>query len=228
MRLKIISLYCALLFLSGCATTELSLTKDAQREIKSADSTLMVPQNNLLVRVNPVQLHGFGIIGAVVGAAIDSSRTAEAEKTAQPITEKLKDYNFRQILLTELDENFRRVIAFKITKTQVSEVNSESFRRIKYDKSVESAVLFINCDYSLGEGGLSVVALAELFPKTEGLKKFRKQPDDTNPLATGNAIYRKTFRVARQGVSELNIKTYLSESAASIAKQLADDLDHGL
>jgi hypothetical protein len=67
-----------------------------------------------------------------------------------------------------------------------------------------------------------------MYPKTEMLKQFRNKPEETDPLNSGNVIYRKTFTFTKQAVAPSVIKESLSEAAANIAHQLAADLNHGL
>ncbi|AOJ85320.1 hypothetical protein WS87_00870 (plasmid) [Burkholderia sp. MSMB0856] len=116
----------------------------------------------------------------------------------------------------------------KFSALDVDAVDSDSQRRIVFDNSSASAILFVDVGYQLQSGNLYISARATMYPKSENLLQFRKKPDETNPLAAGNAIYRKTFNFSKFNVAEVDIKGDLTEGANSIASQLAADLNHPL
>jgi hypothetical protein len=95
---------------------------------------------------------------------------------------------------------------------------ADAERRAAYDRSSASAVLFFTIEYAFVEiYGIHYMvqfnAVAAMFPKTDGLKQLRRRPDDGDPLADDNAIYRKQFE---------SLIRYRGGDAVAIFKQAAD------
>lgn len=165
----------------------------------------------------------------LIASAIDSSRQSSAANAAAPLLEPLRDYDFRAVMLKASSDALTKVEKVKVAMPlRVEVVASDSSRRITFDQSAASAVLFCNVGYRLESGNLIVTAAAEIYPKIEVLKQFRVKPDEVNPLDRGNAIYRKTFTFSKQAVAPTTIKESLTEAAANVARQLAADLNHGI
>ena len=143
--------------------------------------------------------------------------------------EPLRNYDFRTVMLDASTDALTKIDKVKFAMPlRVEVVASNSAKRIAFDQSTASAILFCNVGYRLESGNLIVTASAEMYPKIDTLKQFRNKPDETNPLDGGNVIYRKTFTFTKQAVTPVTIKESLSEAATNIARQLAADLNHGL
>jgi hypothetical protein len=216
--------------LAGCASTpQLSLTKQAQANIDRVDGILTITQNNLSVTVPATNPGNTGLIGALIVAAVDSARQSNAETAAAPMIEVLRDYDFRTVMLGALTEALAKTDPVKFSIPQrVEVIDSDSSKRIVFDQSTASAILFCNVGYRLESGNLIVTVNAVMYPKTESLKQFRYKPEESNPLDRGNAIYRKYFTFSKQAVTPTNIKDGISDAATKLASHLADDLDHGI
>lgn len=215
--------------LSGCATPQVPLTKQVQSNIGNMNGILVIPQNNLDVTVQATNPGNTGLIGVLVAAAIDSARRNNAQKAATPLLEPLRDYDFRAVMQDSSNNAISKLNTLKLAApVQIEQIDSGSRKRIDYDQSSASAVLFCNIRYRLESGDLIVTAIAEMFPKATSLMQYRSKPSDSDPLSEGNAIYRKTFMFSKQAVTPENIKEGLNEAANSIAVQLADDLDHAI
>jgi len=229
LNLKAIALTIVVALLAGCATPQISMTKQAQATIERVEVILMIPQNNLDVTVQATEGGGGGFLGVLVAAAFDEARRSKAEKEAAPMLETLRDYDFRIVMLNASTDALIKIDKVKVgIPLCVEVVASDSSKRIAFDQSTASALLYCNVDYRLQSGNLIVTANAEMYPKTEMLKQFRNKPEETDPLNSGNVIYRKTFTFTKQAVAPSVIKESLSEAAANIAHQLAADLNHGL
>ncbi|MCX7108894.1 MAG: hypothetical protein NTX45_01955 [Proteobacteria bacterium] len=214
--------------MAGCATPQISLTKQTQGYIESADSVLFIPQNNLDVTVTRTQPVG-GLIGALVLIGIDSWRQSIAEKNAAPIIQQLQNYDFRTVMLNILTAETPKIVTIKFrTPSRLETIYSESQKRISFDQSSSSVVMFTTVGYRLESGNLYVISNVEMYPKSESLFKFRNKPNDSNPIDNGNVIYRKMFSFTRQAVTADNIKDSLGEGASSITKQIVADLNHPL
>jgi hypothetical protein len=229
MNLRTLALIIVVTTLAGCAAPQISLTKQAQLNIDRAEGILTIPQNNLDVTVQATNPGNTGLIGALIVAAVDSARRSNAETAAAPMLEALRDYDFRTVMLDASTDALTKIDKVKFgMPLRVELVASDSAKRIAFDESIASAILFCNINYRLESGNLIVVAAAEMYPKVDSLKQFRNKPNETNPLDSGNVIYRKTFTSSKQAVTPTTIKEYLSEAATSVARQLAADLNHGL
>lgn len=213
----------------GCAAPQISLTQQAQTNIDQVQGILTIPQNNLNVTVQATNPGNSGLIGALVVMAIDSARQSRAEEAAAPVLETLRDYDFRVVMLNATNEALAKIDKLKVVMPmRVETIASDSSRRIAFDESSASAILFCNVGYRFETGNLIVSAFAEMYPKKAALKQFRNKPEETNPLEAGNVIYRKTFTFTKQAIAASNIKASLNEAATSIASQLAADLNHGI
>lgn len=216
--------------LAGCAATPpMSLTKQEQHELGELSGTLFIPQNSLLVTVTPTNPGPSGLLGALIVAGIDAARRANAESNAAPMFEQLKSYDFRAVMKQTSNDAIGALPDLKFSAPlDVDTVSSGSEKRIVFDKSTASAVLFVDVGYQLQSGNLYASANAVMFPKSDKLLQFRKKPNEADPLDAGNAIYRQTFSFSKQNVSAADIQSDLTEAAQSLASQLAADLNHPL
>ncbi|TGP43172.1 hypothetical protein EN871_15210 [bacterium M00.F.Ca.ET.228.01.1.1] len=230
MNFKRLTLLLCFAALTGCAATPpMSLTKQEQQNLKSVEGTLFIPQNGLAVTVVPTNPGATGLLGALIVAGIDAARRASAEKDAAPMFDQLHDYDFRTVMKQASNDAIATLQDVKFSAPlDVETVNSSTQKRIAYDKSSASAVLFVDVGYQLQSGNLYISANAVMYPKASALLEFRKKPNDADPLDAGNAIYRKTFNFGKQHVAAAEIKGDLTEGANSIASQLAADLNHPL
>ena len=229
MTLKAVVLTVLVTALAGCAAPQMSLTKQAQTNIDQVEAVLTIPQSNLDVTVPATNPGANGILGALIVAAIDSSRQSSAKREAAPILGRLRNYDFRTEMLNATTDALIGLDKLSIAMPlRVEVVASDSSKRIAFDQSMASVVLFCHVGYRLESGNLIASASAEMYPKSESLKTFRQQPDETNPLAGGNAIYRKVFTFSKQAVNSSTIKRDLSEAASNLAHQLAADLNHAI
>jgi len=229
LNLRAITLTIVVAALAGCATPQISLTKQAQSNIERIEGVLTIPQNNLNITVQATNPGNSGLLGALIAAGIDSARRSSAKKAAAPMLEPLRDYDFRTVMLNALTDALTKIDKVKFAMPlRVEVVASDSSKRIAFDQSTASAILFCNVGYRLESGNLIVTASTEMYPKIEMLKQFRNKPEETNPLDGGNVIYRKTFTFTKQAVTPVTIKESLSEAAINVAHQLAADLNHGL
>ena len=215
--------------LCGCAAPQISLTKQAQAKIDRAEGILIIPQNSLEISVRRTEPGNTGAIGALIAAGIDNIRQSRAEKAAAPMYEPLRDFDFRKVMLDAANAALARSDNVKFSvPLRTESVDSDSTRKSAYDQLTASALLFINVGYRLEDRSLIVTAKAELYPKAEALKQFRNSADESNPLDSGNAIYRKKLIVTKRPIRTTNIKESLSEAATDIALQLAVDLNKGI
>lgn len=231
MKLHLYGAIAIALLLSGCGSrvAVAPMSKNVQTELSSIDTTLIIRQSNLDVTVPQTNGSQGGLIGVLVAAVIDSARRSSAENEAAPIVERIQDYNFRQVMQDEASstlgglENVRANLPVNLDT-----VGSALTFRIAYDKSTANAFLLCNIGYVLNSGNLIVTLHASMYPKADTLKKYRTAPDESNPLADGNAIYNNKFSFVKEGITANNIQASLNEAAKNLAKQLATDIDYGV
>jgi len=188
--------------LAGCATPPMPLSPQAHKAIESVQTILYVPQNTLDVDVTPGNPGGTGLLGALIVQAIDESRRASAQKAQITVVEAVNDFDFRTRMANQLSAEFGRVQSLRLrTPVQLETIDSDSQRRIAFDRSQASAVLFSRVSYKFLEGKIVVTASNLMYPKARGLMPLRAKPNDSNPLDDGNVIYRRTFTFTKRAVT---------------------------
>jgi hypothetical protein len=213
--------------LAGCATPPMPLSPQAHKAIESVQTILYVPQNTLDVDVTPGNPGGTGLLGALIVQAIDESRRASAQKAQITVVEAVNDFDFRTRMANQLSAEFGRVQSLRLrTPVQLETIDSESQRRIAFDRSQASAVLFSRVSYKFLEGKIVVTATNLMYPKARALMALRAKPNDGNPLDDGNVIYRRTFNFTKHAVTRDNVRESLGEGLSNVAWQLAADLNH--
>jgi hypothetical protein len=213
--------------LSGCVTPPMPLSPQAHKAIESVQTILYVPQNTLDVDVTPGNSGATGLLGALIVQAIDEARRANAQKAQLTVVEAVNDFDFRARMANQVSAEFARVQSLRLrTPVQLETVDSDSQRRIAFDRSQASAVLFSRVAYKFLEGKIVVTASNLMYPKARTLMALRTKPNDANPLDDGNVIYRRTFTFTRRAVTRDNVRESLGEGLSNVAWQLAADLNH--
>jgi hypothetical protein len=213
--------------LAACAAAPQSLRQVASDNIETVDQILLITQSNLDITITQTNPGASGLIGALLVSAYDEYRLSNVKREATPIITALQDFDFRVIMLRAMAAavgNSQR-LAYPIN-TQLETIDSDSTRRVRYSDSSASVVLFTAVRYRLESGNLLISANLEAYPKIDALRRFRKDPNEENPLAAGNTIYRQTFDFKREGITPQNIQSSLIEGASSIATQIIADLEH--
>jgi hypothetical protein len=213
--------------LAGCAAPPMALSPQAHKAIESVQTVLYVPQNTLDVDVTPGNPGGTGLLGALIVQAIDDSRRAAAQKAQITVVEAVNNFDFRTRMANQLGAEFGRVQSLRLrTPVQLETIDSDSQRRIAFDRSQASAVLFTRVSYKFLEGKIVVTASNLMYPKARALMALRTKPNESNPLDDGNVIYRRTFTFTRRAVTRENVRDSLGEGLSNVAWQLAADLNH--
>jgi hypothetical protein len=220
-----------LTLLAGCVAPHVPLTREAGTSIESAESVLVIPQGALGVSVHQTSL-GNGLIPGLIAAYVNAERQDSATVAADPILNKLADYDFRAAVQYAWTAEAAKLTRFKIrTPIRVETYEpglpeAQTQKRADFERSDASAVMFANIEYTLRSGTLIVTAKVEIFPKAASLLKFRHSPNAADPLDEGNVIYRKTLIYEKEFVTLNNVRRRLDDGAIGIARQIAADLDH--
>ena len=212
--------------LGACSTAPPKYMPQAvQTALGPVDAIVVATQdmpNVTITRTNPSGIGGFA--GIIVGGVADTVRSVNAHAEAKPIAASLQGFDFRTELLAAITPRIENLPRVRITVRPVDTVGTVAAAKALYDDSTASAVLFIVVRYSLVCGDLVLSAVARLFPKAPDLLRFRPAPD-SNPVATGNAIYTNIFKIEKPLVTPANIRPKLIEAMNDLAAQLAVDLN---
>lgn len=214
------------LLLGACSTPSPKYMPHAvQMALGPVDAIVVATQdtpNVTITRTNPSGIGG--LTGIIVGGVVDTVRNVNAHAEAKPIAASLQGFDFRAELLAAIKPRVENLPNVRITVRPADTVGTVAAAKALYDDSTASAVLFIAVRHSLVSGDLVLSAVARLFPKAPDLMRFRPAPD-SNPVATGNAIYTNTFKVEKPLVTPANIRPKLIEAMNDLAAQLAVDLN---
>jgi hypothetical protein len=228
---------CALasaLALAACATPvpiHQAMPADARTRLATTDVVVPVKQNEIYIYVPPSQMAmygGGGLILALLDASVDSNNANTAEEAVGPLRNALVDFNFDQVLQTELKTALAQASWLNASGYQVvKEVSDANFDKI-LTGSQASAVLFVSANYTLNWSGDSVsVSISPfLFPKTTELAAMVPAPVTSGPkTSSANALYRNvmTFRDRAPNATderEANLVTWSAQNAAVMRASL--------
>jgi hypothetical protein len=231
MKFAIVKLWLLLIIsaLAGCVAPPLSLPSKSIVELKRLDAVMLIPQSNLNIDVQAGNAGNTGILGAIIVYAIDDARRAKASQAQASLTNMVKDFDFRSKMMVQQTAEFNRIKTNSlIAPIQFSEVDSDSQRKILYDSSKASAILFSSVIYKWIDGSLVATSDNIIYPKTAALNSLRDKPNNASILDIGNAIYRKKFNFKKESITTQNITAALNEAVTNLAWQLASDLNHEL
>lgn len=214
------------LVLVGCAAP-LQYNKQSVAKVQDGRVVLFVPQNALGVTVSQTNAGGAGLIGVLVASAIDGARERSATEKAAPVIEAAREVDFRELISQALASSVASATRAKLSMEPVVEtVSSPSTRRIAFDKASGDAVALAEVRYTLQGGALQASLQLQVFPKTAELSALRARPDESDPMAAGNAVYSNLYSFEKQDVTAQSIAGALKEAANSLAKQMLDDINH--
>ena len=128
-----ISLFLAALALAGCAVPNRSLTKGALTQLGPVQGVISVPQSNLQIVVQPISTyiafpHRHDRMRYEM---IDAIRQSDAERIAEPMLVKLRDYEFAKALQNESQAIFNTAknyinLNFKIINAEVNLIKTKN------------------------------------------------------------------------------------------------------
>lgn len=244
--IRLLVLFSFVVSMTACATQPYNhIDREARAHFESVESYLVVPQDEIyadIQRSNITGMMGGGLLWALVDASVDNSRTKDAETAIAPIRNKLLNYDFAEILATNINTKLMGVDWLNSTQLVLERARPEDFVAKKYEACNASAILFINADYKLSDDFGQVITSVnmEMFANVAELKKYREGTDDNqNPVDTKDNIYRNIITVSiplgvegkkKEIVEKLvsdecsAVKTALEESAKQIAEKIYNDI----
>jgi len=229
MKLQTVGIISIAFLMAGCTSPYAPMSKKVQEKIQVVDTSLIIKQSNLDITVSSSDVGAGGIIGSLILAGVDSLRRSSAEKEAAPIIAALENYDFRNVMFKATNNSLGKLHKFKVNRPiTLDKVGSETVEKITLNSSKSDAIIFCDTDYKLESGNLIVTLDAKMYPKTDALKTFRKDPDNSDVLASGNQIYTNHFMFTKQGITADNVKEGLNEAATNLSNQLMQDLNSGI
>jgi len=229
MKLKTLAIMSVAFLMIGCASPYAPMSKKVQEKIQVLDASLIIKQSNIDVTVSSSDTGQGGIIGSLILAGVDAVRRSNAKDNATPIIAALENYDFRSVMYKATNNSLGKLNKFKGNRPiTLDKVGSETVKKITLNTSKANALLFCSIYYQLQSGNLMVTLDAQMYPKSNTLKAFRKDADDADILANGNRIYVNQFVFVKQGITADNVVSGLNEAAKSLASQVVQDLNHGI
>jgi hypothetical protein len=222
-RFGFISLFSLLVILSGCAATPTynHLAAEARPLLNEVDVYLVVPQDEIYAQIdqsNVAAAGGGGLLLALIDVAVESSRTKSAEELIQPVRDKLLDYDYAQVLATEVNSTLKSIEWLHAKDVVLLRSAADAQLNDLYGKSSASAVLYMTADYNLTsnfQSAVTSISLA-LYPKAETLTGFKERKEKkTGFKDLMDNIYRNNFTHATILVNDPKVKK--DDAAATVA-----------
>ncbi|HUS24586.1 MAG TPA: hypothetical protein VM369_06530 [Candidatus Binatia bacterium] len=193
--------------LAGCATTHRALPESA-RSIGATEVVAVVPQHEIYadfdasrVRAATVQ---FGLIGALVGSAIDagvnSSRAQTAENTIAPARNALVDYHFEDRLRARLDELLKPLPWLGARPVEIQRDATQDALDARLARTATDALMLVGASYLLSaDFGAIIVRLDPLLlPHSERFGAVVQDaggPGRADEAAASDAAYFDHFTI---------------------------------
>jgi len=163
--------------LVGCGPTYYIPLKHSRAvSIKSTrvHATIAQEEVEATVNVQNTPLPNVGLIGALVGAVIDtaitSHRAGEAKKLLEPIRREISDFDFRAAFFESLEQTLPALGALHTAILTSSKLpQTPEVQQVVRTRAPEDAVLFVTTRYEFAVGfrTFSVVTTAELSRKPD-------------------------------------------------------------
>lgn len=195
--------------LSACVTpipANLPLATGARDAISSTEVVAPIKQNEIYVYVIPSTGGGaagasFGLVGALVGTAVDASinaaNTKSAEDDVKPARNAVVDYNFDAVLAADLQKSLAEVGFLKLQGVRVTKDQYQPGLDKAVTDSTAGVVLMTIADYQFNgdASAVTVTMTADLYAKDPALAAFKPTKTANAKLIAypGNSIYRNTF-----------------------------------
>lgn len=236
--------------MSACATARPQNYIDAEARplIKKIDSVLISPQKSLdaNVKVSKLSLYAQGhFVPILLDVGINVYRAIEVKKMMAPIRETMGDYDYKQVLKTELNEALVGSGLEGAGELSIIREEPLGFRAAYVSDSQADAVMFIDVKYVFPPdfSSLNVLSSVMVFPVDEALSPYKEKPDTDDILEFEDNIYRNQFaavipvrkdksKVGTKAennaiwaaMSEAEITGLMELAARRIADVIADDL----
>ena len=249
LRLLHIVALSGVLGLSACVTPiaeHIPLAPSSQASVGSTDLVMPIAQSEIYVVVpasNVSAATGGGLLGALIDAGVDSSRTKKAQAAIKPLRDAVVDLDIDTILRDDLKASLSTVNWLHVNGARVVKTATPASLDQTITDSKEGAVLVVSVDYhlSVDASTLEIVVSANMYANNAALTAVKPKGGRGAKSDISNAIYRNTVTykatVANAtGDRDHNIAAWaanngeplraaLRESSAKVAKMMASDID---
>lgn len=245
-KLKLFVVLAPVILTTACAGLGHNHIDQAAREhFDEVQAYLAVPQDEIYAEIDRSQTAaaaGGGLLFAIIDAAVDNSRTKNAEELLQPIRDNLIDYDYAQTLQAKIESQITTINWLKVKQVELERSIGDDRIMNKIEQSSASAVLFITADYKIKPdfGALQTNVALIMFPNVDALKNFKEKLDNNeNPADQADNIYRNeivvTIPLGSSGDKESNaiklsesnsakLRDALDESADRVALRIREDI----
>lgn len=245
-KLRLFVVLAPVILTTACAGVRHNHIDQAAREhFDEVQAYLAVPQDEIYAEIDRSQTAaaaGGGLLFAIIDSAVDNSRTKSAEELIKPIRNNLIDYDYAQILKTNIESKITTIDWLNVKQLELERSIGDNRIINKMEKSNASAVLFITAEYKIAPDFDAIqtnVALI-MFPNVKALKNFSEKLDNNeDPTDKTDNIYRNDIVVNiplgssgnkasnAQKLSESNsakLREALDESANRVAMRILEDI----
>ncbi len=226
---------------SSCAHNNINhIDASARDHIDEVDAYLAVTQDEIYADIDKstTSAAGGGLLFALIDAAVDNSRTEDAEELIKPIRNSLIDFDYAETLQANIEKSFDEIKWMDVKKIELERSIGDGHILNKIKSSKVSAVLFMTVDYKLSSNFNAVTTNVALimFPNKEALYKFKESLDNNeNPADHSDNIYSNnitvTIPLGLGSDKEANASTLANSNAAEVktaleksAKKIAQDI----
>ncbi len=187
----------AVTLLSGCATpVRVPISSDSQTQLGEVKGIVGLQQQEIGTEITPSNASaataGFGLIGGITGAIIDSSindsRAKKAEAAVEPVRDALINYQPGNVLALDLHKALAVVPGVSPSHIDVRQVTDPNTTAGWINGSGGSSVLLVNLGYKLSADFKSIIVSANvsLHPAGGRLATVTQTKADLPPLVYYN------------------------------------------
>jgi hypothetical protein len=182
----------AVTFLTGCVgPVRVPISSDSRTQLGEVKGIVGLQQQEIGTEINASNVAavtgGFGAIGALTGAIIDSSiddsRAKKAEDTVKPVRDALINYQPGDVLAADLQKTLAAVPGVNPSHTDVRQVIDPKTTIDWITSSGGTSVLLVKLSYNLSPNFDSIIVKAQVSLHAGGgrLAKIAQSPSDDLP-----------------------------------------------
>lgn len=201
------ALAAAVLSTTACAPGMLNRPLDtAKREtVGKADVVGVVPQADLYAAIvvadSSAATAQYGLLGALIGSAIDggvnASRSKDAEAAVRPLRDGLLGYTFEAQLAQELDRELGGLTWLGANPMTLSKKGEIGAKNAVVYASKAATVLLVHADYHMSPDFSKLIVTADttLAPVPPAEERSSKKRAKSGPAEKSKALYYNTLTV---------------------------------
>lgn len=226
--MRLTAILIALCAVTACATPRAYNRIDAEARplIKSVDTLLIVTESEISIDIDTSNVGtamGGGLIGALVDAGVNQSRTADAEELISPIRDKLISFDFGAQLEAALESELPALGIEGASNVTLFRAVTPKFDDERIAASKADAVLFVRPRLSIAPdfSAVRLITNTTVFPVNAALDPFMEKPNsNASEVRPTDNIYRNVISV----VEVLSTQKGKDANAAVLSAMSAEEL----